>query len=145
MEHLAIMKKSWGLIPKILNGEKTVESRWYMNRYAPWDRVKEGEIVYFKDAGEPVSARAEVSRVMQYSDLDPDKVREVLDAHGQKDGLGVKDMPKFYGLFRNKRYCILIFLRNAQRVEPFKIDKTGFGIGSAWLTVESVESLRRTG
>lgn len=32
MEHVAIMKKSWGLTRKILSGEKTIESRWYRFR-----------------------------------------------------------------------------------------------------------------
>jgi len=34
--HVAIMRKGWGLTGKILTGEKTIESRWYMNRYRPW-------------------------------------------------------------------------------------------------------------
>jgi hypothetical protein len=139
------MKKSWGLIPKILNGEKTIESRWYMNKSAPWDRVRKGEAVYFKNAGEPVIARAEISRIIQYSDLTANKVGEILHNYGRADGLGIDSIPTFIELFKNKRYCILVFLRNAQRVEPFKINKKGFGIGSAWLTVKSVENLRRTG
>ncbi len=145
MEHLAIMKKSWGLIDKILNGEKTIESRWYMNKSAPWNKIEKGDVVYFKDAGEPVVAKAEVDRVEQYSNLTSNNVRGVLDKYGQKDGLGVEDLPKFYELFKNKRYCILIFLRNAEKVKPFKINKTGFGIGSAWLVVENINKLKRAG
>ena len=68
MEHIAIMKKSWGLTQKILNGQKKIESRWYSVKYRPWDRIKEGETVYFKDSGEPVKLKAEVSKVMQLTD-----------------------------------------------------------------------------
>ena len=32
MEHVAIMKKSWGLIEKILSEEKTAESHWYKTK-----------------------------------------------------------------------------------------------------------------
>lgn len=70
MNHIAIMKKSWELIPKIISGEKTIESRWYKNRIAPWDRISEGDTVYFKDSGEPVSAVATVSKVLQFDNLD---------------------------------------------------------------------------
>jgi len=42
MQYIAIMKKSWGLLPKILTGEKKIESRWYNNRYSPWDKIKKG-------------------------------------------------------------------------------------------------------
>lgn len=62
MQHVAIIKKSWGLTEKVLNGQKKIESRWYMAKHAPWDRIKEGEVVCFKDSGEPVSLKAEVER-----------------------------------------------------------------------------------
>ena len=40
MEHVAIMKKSWGFIEKILGGQKTIESRWYSLKSKPWDNIK---------------------------------------------------------------------------------------------------------
>jgi len=43
MDHVAIMKRSWGLIPKILSGEKTIESRWYKKRIPPWNRISKGK------------------------------------------------------------------------------------------------------
>ena len=64
MEHIAIMKKSWKLTEKILTGEKKIESRWYKAKYAPWGRIKAGEVVYFKDSGEPVTIKTEVARVV---------------------------------------------------------------------------------
>ncbi|MEI7477466.1 MAG: hypothetical protein WCJ81_02865 [bacterium] len=39
MDHVAIMKKSRKLIPKIVSGEKTIESRWYQTKRAPWNTV----------------------------------------------------------------------------------------------------------
>jgi hypothetical protein len=64
MQHIAIMKKSWGLLSKIISGEKKIESRWYMAKCAPWDRIGAGEIVYFKDSGCPVTIKTKVSKVM---------------------------------------------------------------------------------
>ena len=69
MHHIAIMKKEWKLTQKILSGEKKIESRWYSNRSAPWGKIKAGETVYFKDSGEPVSIKAEVVKVLEFSDL----------------------------------------------------------------------------
>ena len=43
MIHIAIMKKEWGLLEKILSGEKIIESRWYLNRSSPWGKIKKGE------------------------------------------------------------------------------------------------------
>ena len=52
MEHLAIMRKSWNLTNKILTGEKKIESRWYKNKYVPWNKIKETQkngIYYLKN------------------------------------------------------------------------------------------------
>src|SRR3989338_7861387 len=141
MDHVAIMKKSWGLIPKILSGEKTIESRWYMARYPPWNRIYAGDIVYFKDSGEPVTARAEVSKVLQFRDLTRRKVREILDTYSRPDGIG-KQEDSFYSLFEKKKYCMLIFLKNPCAVEPFKINKSGFGISAAWMCVPDINKIK---
>ncbi|MFH1461262.1 MAG: ASCH domain-containing protein [Patescibacteria group bacterium] len=142
MEHLAIMRKSWGLTQKILSGQKKIESRWYSIKCKPWDCIKEGEIIYFKDSGEPAKIKAEVERVIQFSDLTPKKVKEILDEYGKEDGLEKKAIPEFFERFKNKKYCILIFLKNPQKIEPFNIDKTGFGAMSAWITVNDISEIK---
>ena len=142
MHHVAIMKKSWGLTQKILSGEKKIESRWYKSKTAPWDRVKPGDIVYFKDSGEPVSIKAQVHKVLQFANLNPHKVQDILDQYGRDDGIDTVDIPKFFEMFRNKNYCILIFLHNPQKIHPFHINKKGFGAMSAWITVEDIRVIQ---
>jgi ASC-1-like (ASCH) protein len=143
MEHIAIMKKSWGLTKKILSGEKKIESRWYKFKCAPWNKVKAGEIIYFKDSGEPVTIKAEVDKVIQYSDLTPKKVKEILCQYGLADGLGIDRVPEFFEMFKDKKYCILIFLRNPQKIESFDIDKFGFGAMSAWISIDNVCNIKK--
>ncbi len=142
MEHLAIMRKSWGLTQKILNGQKKIESRWYKVKYRPWDEIKEGEIIYFKNSGEPVRIKAEVSKIIQFADLTPNRVKEILYEYGDDNGLEKKKIPEFFERLKDKKYCMLIFLKNPQKIEPFEIDKTGFGAMSAWITVDSVSKIR---
>lgn len=142
MEHIAIMRKSWGLTRKILSGQKRIESRWYKVKYRPWGQIKKGEIVYFKDSGEPVKLKAEVERVIQFSGLTPHRVSEILEKYGKDDGFGQEEIPEFFKRFRDKKYCILIFLKNPQEIKPFEIDKTGFGAMSAWITIDSVLKIR---
>ena len=132
MDHVAIMKKSWGLLPKILTGEKTVESRWYKNKSAPWGKIMAGDAVYFKNSGEDVTAWAKVTKVLQFDDLNQKKVREILEKYGEEDG--IKDIDAFYNLFKDKKYCLLVFLENPKKIKPFKIDKTGYGAMAAWMT-----------
>lgn len=142
MEHVAIMKKSWGLVPKILSGEKKIESRWYKNKYSPWGKIKEGERVYFKDSGSLVSLKAEVEKVLQFSDLDELKVREILEKYAKDDGIE-QDKEKFFEMFKKKNYCMLIFLKYPEKIEPFKIDKKGFGAMAAWLCVDDINKIKK--
>lgn len=136
------MKQSWGLTQKILSGQKKVESRWYKSKYAPWGKIGKGDVVYFKDAGEPVSIKAEVEKVISFSDLTPEKVSRILDEYGSDDGIEKDKIKEFFELFKNKSYCLLIFLKNPERIKPFEIDKTGFGMMSAWLTVDNVDKIK---
>lgn len=142
MEHVAIMKKSWGLLPKILSGEKKIESRWYSVKAAPWGRVKRGDKIYFKNSGELITVRSEVEEVRSYEGLTPNKVRGILNEHGHDDGIRDEEIESYYNLFKDKRYCLLIFLKNPQKITPFNINKKGFGAMAAWICVDKVEKIK---
>ena len=142
MDHVAIMKKSWGLTQKILSGQKKIESRWYKSKCSPWGKIGKGDIVYFKDSSESVSIKTEVEKVVSFSDLTPEKVRHILDEYGNDDGIEKNKIKEFYELFKNKKYCLLIFLKNPEKIKPFEINKTGFGMMSAWLSVENIDRIK---
>ena len=142
-DHLAIMKKSWGLVPKILDGTKIAESRWYKSKITPWNRIHPGDDIYFKDSGEPVTARAKVSKVLQYEIKDNEHALEVMKKHAKKD-LGLKTIPnEITDYASDKNYAIFIFLENAHEIAPFKIDKTGYGLMSAWITVDDIDKIKK--
>ncbi len=137
------MRKSWGLLEKILNGRKRIESRWYKNKYRPWGRIRAGETIYFKNSSEPVTARAEVKKVLQFEDLTPGRVWTILLKYGKADGLAEKQIPEFYQKFKDKRFCLLIFLKNPQKIKPFEINKAGFGAMSSWITIDSIKKITK--
>jgi len=142
MHHVAIMKKSWGLLPRILSGEKTIESRWYMNRAAPWGKIKKGDTVFFKNSGEPVTVCAQVAEVMEFSALTPKSVNKILTQYGKRDGINKDEYETYYSLFKGKHYCVLIFLEKACVIDPFEINKKGFGAMAAWITVSEISDLK---
>lgn len=142
MDHVAIMRKSWRFTEKILNREKGIESRWYASKRAPWDMVKKGEWIYFKDSGEAIMLRAKVSRVLQFENLNPKKVREILHKFGNALGVPKEKIPDFFKLFCDKRYCILLFLEHPQKIKPFSIHKKGFGMMAAWISVENITTVK---
>ena len=142
MDHLAIMRKSWGLTEKILDGRKNIESRWYKSKYPPWDKIEPGDKVYFKDSGCPVSIVTEVKEVKQFPDLSKEKVMKILEEYGSDDGIEKEKIQEFYEMFKDKKYCILIFLKNARKIEPFKISKKGFGMMASWIVVYDINELK---
>jgi hypothetical protein len=140
MDHVAIMNKSWHLIPKIVSGEKIIESRWYQTRRAPWNVISNGDIVYFKNSGELVTASAKVSKVLQFTLQSEKDAEEIVKKYG-KDICIVNPDPKTWG--KLPKYCILIFLKNAQYLDqPFQINKTGFGNSTAWLLVNDIKKIK---
>jgi len=142
MHHIAIMRKSWGLLPKILTGEKTVESRWYKNKYAPWDKIKQEDIIYFKNSGEPITIKAEVSKILQFENLTPKIIKRILDKYAKAD-LGVDKLtPEIKNYVTNKNYCILIFFKNPKKIKPFNINKSGFGAMASWICVEDIAKIK---
>ena len=141
MDHVAILSKSRKLLPKILNGTKTIESRWYVNKIAPWDRIKTGDTVYFKNSGENVTAKAGVSKVLQYANLTEPKIQEILKEYGVRIGIDPSEFNnRAKAKSQNKNYAILIFLRDVKSIKPLKINKTGFGASCAWMCVGNINN-----
>lgn len=142
MDHIAIMQKSWGFIEKIASGQKTIESRWYKVRYPPWGRISPGDSIYFKNSGEPIAIQAEVDRVLYFSDLTPKRVQTILKQYSIEIGIDEPDIPKYLEMFKHKSYCLLIYLKNAQYIQPFAINKQGFGKRSSWICIESIAKIK---
>ena len=141
MQHLAIMKKSSGFLEKIISGEKTVESRWYSTKRAPWNKVFPDEIVFFKNSGDPVNVYSKVNKVLQFDNLTHKKIRDILSKFGRE--LGIEDDEKFFQTVKDKKYCILIFLDDVEQIKSFFIDKTGFGMMNAWICVEDISFIKQ--
>ena len=141
MDHLAILDKKRKLRSKILSGEKTIESRWYCTKRDPWDKIKVGEQIYFKDSGEPVSVRALVSEVRQFY-LPQTNILDLLEKYGREIGFVPEDFPEIALRNKCKKYCILISLKEVQEIPPFNINKKGFGMMAAWIVVSDINRIK---
>lgn len=133
------MNSSWKLIPKILSGEKTIESRWYQTRRAPWKKIQSGDRVFFKDAGKPVTANTVVSRVECIELSTKQDIEHIIATHGNHICLVNTDVASWG---KNPKYCILIWLKKPEAVTPFLITKKGFGAGVAWITIKNIDDIR---
>ncbi|MEK6816643.1 MAG: hypothetical protein AABY09_03450 [Nanoarchaeota archaeon] len=138
MEHLAILSKQKKLLAKIISGEKTIESRWYASKKAPFGLIAEGDTIYFKESGEPVTVKAKASRILYYEGLNQEKIKGLLIEYGSQIGVDVS----YLGNIKDKKFCILIFLDGIEKIEQFRIDKKGYGMMCAWISVDSIDRLK---
>ena len=139
MHHLAILAKPRKLLAKIISGEKTIESRWYQHQKTPYNSISKDDTMYFKDSGEPVTVKATVAAVQFFANLDEQKIKTILQQYGDRICLPVSHAPELVG----KKYCTLIFLKEVIEIDPFHIDKSGFGLMAAWITVENIEEIKK--
>ena len=151
MDHVAILRKSVAskesnLLKDIIDGKKTIESRWYVNKIAPWDRVKKGDAVYFKESGGLVYAKVLVSNVYQYEKPNKVQIDKIISEYGKKiaPSSSSADLKRWSKDLHNKNYCILIFLKNVEKVLPFPINKGGYGVSCAWMCVEDINRVKKS-
>jgi len=143
MQHVAIMRKSWGLLPKILQGDKKIESRRYKAKFPPWNRIRAGDIIYFKDAGAPITVKVDVEKVLQFENYDDGRLNEIIKKYGGEGGICFPSpSDETFEWARKRKYCVLMFLRNPQKIPPIEIDKKGFGNACAWICVEDINKIK---
>ena len=134
------MNKKGGLIDEILLGIKTIESRWYKNKVAPWNRINKNDVIFFKDSGGFVRAKANVSEVIQFENLNEEKFYYIVKKYGNEINLRAREYVEYY---KSKNYCILLRLVNPKKIEPFEINKKGYGSASAWICIDDVNKIKK--
>ncbi len=127
MEHIAILRQPF--FDMILSGEKTIESRWSLNRVAPFERVKAGDVIWLKETSKDITARAIVKKVKFYN-LTKEKADEIKSKYGKEIGT---DKFEDWERYRNKKYLTLIWLKDIQKIEPITAPKSH---GAGWLIIK---------
>lgn len=127
MKHIAILRQPF--FDMVLSGEKTIESRWGMNRTAPYGKVSVGDLILLKETGKPVTATAKVEKVCFY-ELTPEKVEEIRVKYGKEIGT---DKFEDWQTTLQKKYCTLIWLKDVKTVEPMSVPRSN---GAGWLVLK---------
>jgi S-adenosylmethionine:tRNA-ribosyltransferase-isomerase (queuine synthetase) len=139
MYHIAILDKKRRLLEKVISKEKTIESRWYKTRRTPWNNIRKGDVIYFKNSGELITVKADVKDVLFFDKLNKELVLKILKKYGKAICM---ETLKYTDYYKKKNYCILMFLENVREIKPFNIDKKGFGNACAWITLEDIKKIK---
>lgn len=127
MKHIVILRQPF--LDMILSGEKTIESRWSMNKIAPYKKVNVGDDLLLKLTSNPVTATAKV-KVVKFYELTPQIVEEIKMKYGKQVGT---DKFKDWQSTLNKKYCTLIWLEDVKIVEPIHVPRSN---GTGWITLK---------
>jgi hypothetical protein len=115
--HLAVLVEPF--LEYILEGRKTVESRFSIRRVAPFDRVDSGDIVLLKRSCGPIVGLCEVSDVWFYH-LDPASWLEIREDYGR--ALCIED-PEFWRTRQHTSFATLMRLQHTRELPPVPFPK----------------------
>lgn len=115
--HLAVFVEPY--LSFILDGTKTVESRFSITRRAPYGKVSCGDIVLLKKTGGPVCGICSVSNVWSYS-LDPKSWSQIKGKFSRP--LCVQG-PEFWDQRKAAKFATLMMISDVQVMTPININK----------------------
>lgn len=120
MNHLAIFTPPF--IDLILEGKKTIESRFTKVRCAPYGLVKKGDTILMKESGGLVIGEFTAGDILTFSNLDENKLKEIAEEYSIHLCAYADD--NFWENRKNTCYATLIYVENPLRYdEPFSFPK----------------------
>ena len=128
--HVAVMSEPF--LSYVFNGKKTVESRFSINKIAPYGKAQTGDVVFMK-AG-PIIGCFTISWVKTF-DLQEYPINEIAKEFGAQ----ICGDEAFWRDKSTKHYATLMGITNIQRLTPVRITKFD---RRAWMTLKNEVSIR---
>jgi len=110
--HLAILVNPY--LQLLLDGQKTIESRFSINRRAPYAQVQHGDVVLLKRSGGPITGIGLVTDARFYR-LTPEVLQAIRDEFA--DELGISD-PSFWSDRERAAFATLLRLSHVRTLPP---------------------------
>jgi len=114
--HLAIFVEPY--LDLLLQGKKTIESRFSVNRHAPFEQVRKGDVLVLKRSSGPVCGLCKVGNVWFYR-LDPSTWPDI-ERHAEALCM---DGSSFWEKKRAASFATLMQVEDVHRIEEFAIEK----------------------
>jgi hypothetical protein len=114
--HLAVFAEPF--LSLVLEGHKTTESRFSRTRCAPFDMVRNGDIILMKEVGGPICGLAIASRAL-FFDLQHDPITRIREQYGS----AICADDRFWEEKRDASYATLIDLAEPVTIADFPCDK----------------------
>lgn len=116
--HLGVFAEPW--LSYILDGRKTIESRFSKNKIVPYKQITNDDYVVVKKSGGDVVAYFRVKEVL-FFDLNEVPIENIKNKYSKQ--LCVDD--NFWISKSNSNYATLIVIDKVVKLKPFHITKKG--------------------
>ncbi|MHA1984123.1 MAG: hypothetical protein ACW967_07190 [Candidatus Hodarchaeales archaeon] len=125
---------------EILANKRTMIIRGASGRKLPYGRVNKGDILYLiRNNGEGlVKGKCVVDSVLNSEKLAQEESVKLVENNQNSLNLTEIQFKKWAG----KRYIVLIGIRDSQKIDGFKIDRSAYSNMDDWLLVEKIENIR---
>ena len=115
--HLAVMLEPF--LSFMLDGRKTIESRFSAKRTAPFDRVHSGDVILLKKAGGPIVGLC-LARESWFYKLNPQSWKTIREEFAAF--ICAQD-PEFWKDREHASFATLIRVANVTSIEPIRVEK----------------------
>ena len=141
MDHVVYLDAKAKEFEKLIEGTKTMIIRGAAGRKMPYERVFEGDRLYFiRNNGEGAFiAKARVSFVYNSEKMTKEESIQLVDSYKEKLNLSSAQSKRWMG----KRYLVLIEVDDLSEIEPFEIDRSKCGAMDDWLPVEDIDTMKK--
>lgn len=117
--HLAIFTEPF--LSLLLKGEKSIESRFSINKVPPFEKVSEGDIVFVKKSGGEVIGYFIAGKASYYSAPNEAKLEHIKKNFSK--AIGTHCVNGFWESRHHAKHISLIEVKFITKLKPLKIDK----------------------
>lgn len=124
--HLGIFAEPY--LTFMLEGKKTIESRFSQKRIAPFNQITKDDIVFIKKSSGNVLGYLTIKEIL-FFDLNITSIDSIKEKYSRE--LCVDE--SFWNQKRYSKYATLIIIDEIFKLEPFKINKKGM---QTWIVLK---------
>jgi hypothetical protein len=128
MNHLVIYNKKlfgYDYIAAMLRGDKKLGCKFRKNKTVPYQKLHNGDYLYFKESSGPIRGRVRVANVHNKELTNPEETMDFLAAHSQEIGITSEaQLMEIWKLNAGKRYLCFWTMEAPETIEhPIFIQK----------------------
>jgi ASC-1-like (ASCH) protein len=129
--HLVILKKPY--LEAILDGRKSIESRFSRARHRAFGRILPGDKLFLKVSSGPVCAQATVAAVRYFENLTPEQMSRIEQRYNRYIG-GDRE---YWRSKADSKFGFLVRLKDVAPINPRRISKRDW---RAWVVLTAKEN-----